>query len=379
MSTSCGGLKNSGCSNGNDSFPPPEIDGSENNPLEPRPLQRVALVDGNTGLWTLRNGNYGRIQCPVGGTVVFYYPLNTHDVVQVETEEDFKSCNFSSAVTLSPRIPTGTISDTVTYFYNCSTPNTTHYLTCSVPGHCAAGQKVIIETTNDFAWNASTGEWNFHVTSLRLLLTILGYRQEASTGLFIMDRGFQTEDVATHTANLIWCALDHCPSAAHDVDPTATNETCASMIYTLLGYVHRKRPLPQWTTSLDYYQRAIKLEGPNQCAAESYLTQLYLNFLVLSPQEQDNHSLLDRLPNGIANRTAFDLAYQQTRQLCTLCSATSPLLVQQARAEYRRLEIAPTTFAFDDACNHGGSRASSSGGYSVITLLLWMLYACHHR
>lgn len=289
-------------------------------------------MDGKNGLWTVRS-TYDRIVCPIGGTVVFFYPLNTHDVVEVNTPEAWEACNLVDAKTLSPLLPIGTSSEStsVTYFHNCTKPGL-QYLTCSVPGHCSAGQKVLVETTTDAAWNSSTGDWNLHVDSVSQLLTILGYRQDAASSTFVMDRGFQTESIAAATADLIWCALDHCPMAAHDFDLHASNATCASIIFTLLGFVQRKRPIPRWELAEDYYDKAIALGGPNQCAAESYKAQLFLNRYFRDPQRSN-------------------LAVNQIDRLCQLCSST---MVRQAQVEYERLVKKNPgdshAFLWEDAC-----------------------------
>eukprot|EP00977_Amphora_coffeiformis_P030325 scaffold46277_cov183-Amphora_coffeaeformis.AAC.1 len=78
-----------------------------------------------------------------------------------------------------------------------------------------------------------------------------------------MDHGYQTEALATQTRELIWCAMDHCPDAARDFDPTATTADCESILYTLLGFVSRKRPIPQWERAIDYYHEAIRRGGNN--------------------------------------------------------------------------------------------------------------------
>ena len=86
------------------------------------------------------------------------------------------------------------------------------------------------------------------------------------------------------------------------------------MIYTLMGFVSRKRPIPQWDRAEEYYDNAISRGGSNLCAAHSYLTQLYWS----------------RGPAYI------EQAQNQTIVLCEACVASNPLLVLQARQEFER-------------------------------------------
>lgn len=316
MSSSGCGLKNSGCPSGNgessSSSPIENTNPDENNDGT---LRRFLFVDGVNGLWSTLTNYASEITCPVGSFVVFYYPQYWHDVVALPTLEAYDGCDLSQNVTvLSPTLlPNSTYPD-VSYYYNCSQPNTTVYLTCSVPGHCQAGQKVKIHTSaTDFVWDEDANEWIIHVQSLRRLLRLLNYH-ETDQGFFVMDHGYQTEELAEQTLQLIWCAMDHCPSAAWDVAPNASLQDCEAMIYTLMGFVSRKRPIPQWDQARDYYHEAIARGGSNLCAAQSYLAQLYWS----------------RGP------TFAEMARNQTQHLCQECAASDPLLVQQAKLEFDR-------------------------------------------
>ena len=140
-----------------------------------------------------------------------------------------------------------------------------------------------------------------------------------------MDRGYQTEALADATTKLIWCALDHCPHFSHDFDPSATLDDCESTVYTLLGFVSRKRPLPQWNVSEDYYRRAIDRGGKNLCTAQSYLTQLYLS-------------------NGDWNNATNAIEY-----LCSQCGHEDEL-VRQAQNEYNRLGLSADVLDFQQIC-----------------------------
>lgn len=318
---SCG-LKNSGCPPTNDNDVSVERDDSTK-------FFRFAFVDGITGLWTttlttstaFENGNYpDEIVCPVGGLVVFHYPQSNHDVARLPSQEAWDSCNLTNAIILSPStlpsLPTepNLLLPDVSYYFNCSEPNTTSYITCSVPGHCEAGQKVKIRTSaTEYAFDVESNEWNIHVASISRILRLLNSHQDDETGLFIMDHGYQTEELADATLELIWCAMDHCPMAARDVSHTATREDCESMIYTLMGFVSRKRPVPQWNISEDYYRKAIQRGGSNECAAQSYISQLFWS------------------------KGEYATAVNETTTLCRLCSDTEPLLVAQTKLDFDKV------------------------------------------
>merc|ERR1712176_1330764 len=65
-----------------------------------------------------------------GTTLNFTWQRGYHDVVIVPSKEAFESCDYSQGVSLGDESP---ISSTVTE---------TTYFVCTVPGHCAAGQKL---------------------------------------------------------------------------------------------------------------------------------------------------------------------------------------------------------------------------------------------
>lgn len=94
-------------------------------------------------------------------------------------------------------------------------------------------------------------------------------------------------------------------------------DDCESIIYTLMGFVSRKRPIPQWGRAEDYYRKAIARGGStNTCAARSYLSQLYWS----------------RGPDFV------DVARNETMALCQECANTinNYALVRQARLEFDR-------------------------------------------
>jgi Plastocyanin-like domain. len=242
-------------------------------------LSRITFVDGFDGLWsTLRSTFYTNnpiIECPIGGTVIFHYPNYYHDVTAMADEQHYNNCDFQGSTVLAPLIQNEDFGS-VTYYHNCTTPGQVEYLSCSIPEHCEAGQKIVVKTSPTVrAQDEVTGEWLMHVHSLNQVLRVLGQRYDPSTGFLVLDRGFQTEELANKTLEWIWCGLDHCPSFV-DIWPNATLADCKGAVYSLMGYVSRKRPIPQWSKAEYYYNKAIDTKGTYECDARSYLTELYL-------------------------------------------------------------------------------------------------------
>jgi hypothetical protein len=242
-------------------------------------LTRITFIDGSDGLWsTLRASFYSDnpiIECPIDGTVVFHYPNYYHDVTAMASEQHYSNCDFQDSTVLAPLIQNADFGS-VTYYHNCTTPGKIEYLSCSIPGHCEAGQKIMVKTSSTVkAQDEVTGEWLLHVHSLNQVLRVLGQRYDPSTGFLILDRGFQTEQLADQTLDWIWCGLDHCPSFV-DIWPNATLADCKGAVYSLMGYVSRKRPVPQWSKAEYYYNEAIDTKGMYECDARSYLTELFL-------------------------------------------------------------------------------------------------------
>jgi hypothetical protein len=334
--TSCG-LKNSGCR--------PDLNVTTS--IFDDPLaQRFSFVDGMTGLWTVGHNEYATtLSCPVGGLIVFHYPVD-NDIVQLPSRQYYESChvNETNVILLSPNHNSSASSlfPETTYYFNCTQPGVTSYLTSSVPGQCAMGQRIAIETSDTaYTYNATTG------TSVTRLLVLLGYRKDKDDpSYYIMDRGFQTEALANATVELIRSALDECPMAndftnSNNNSNSHAKDDCEAIVYTLLGYVSRKRPVPQWDEAVEYYNEAIQRGGPNECAARSYLTQLYLN-----------------------QRTNRTQALAEIMALCTLCNNDDDaLLIQQAKREYERLGIESSWLEWPEAiCADAPQSYTSSSG-----------------
>ena len=83
------------------------------------------------------------------------------------------------------------------------------------------------------------------VDSLKNLFKLLGMHNDPDTGFLIIERGYQTEELAHQTVEWIWCGLEHhCPEMARDIWDDATIQDCESILNLLLGFIHRKRPIP---------------------------------------------------------------------------------------------------------------------------------------
>lgn len=189
MSSGCG-LKNSGCPSNDDgpSASPDTPPGRTEN--DETTMRRFIFVDGKTGAWSTLEPYAPEIVCPVGSIVVFHYPATWHDVVALPSQQAFDACDISNVTVLSPfALPDSAYPD-VSYYYPCSEPGNVAYLTCSVPGHCEAGQKIRIRTSaSEFAWDPLTQAWILHVQSIPRLLRLLNYREGDDVSLTLY-RGY---------------------------------------------------------------------------------------------------------------------------------------------------------------------------------------------
>mmetsp|Transcript_52052 Transcript_52052/g.97690 ORF Transcript_52052/g.97690 Transcript_52052/m.97690 type:complete len:414 (-) Transcript_52052:72-1313(-) len=293
------------------------------------------FVDGDTGLWsTAISHQSSSLICPFNSSLVLHYPRGTEDVVQLQSRLFYDRCDMTESQVLSPptyedlALVDGQEGDgilftmpDVTYYYRCDGAiNSTVYISSSMPGHCQAGQKIAVQIV---ASPHSTQEVidvsrAMHADSLQSLFTLLGARNEPETGFLIMDRGYQTEELAHQTEDWIWCGMDHCPRTAQDVWNDATMEDCKSALHLLLGFLNRKRPIPRWTKAEHYYRLAIggdtagvnsiqqsstaangskARRSRNECAARGYLTKMFLD------------------------KGELDKASKEALQLCSRCGA----------------------------------------------------------
>mmetsp|Transcript_5584 Transcript_5584/g.8577 ORF Transcript_5584/g.8577 Transcript_5584/m.8577 type:complete len:622 (-) Transcript_5584:314-2179(-) len=285
--TRCTGIKNSVCD------PTPSPASSSVVQLDPNNAsQRFMFVNLADGLWshlpeeTLLYESNPILYCPMGGSIIFHYLNYFHDVVAMADADHYETCNFTNSITVSTRIQNPEF-DYATYYHPCGTvPGKVEYLSCSIGNHCQEGQKIMIQTSSTtHVQDDATGEWLIHVASLERVMRLLG-RTVVNNEFLVFTRGYQTEALANQTLQWIWCGLDHCPSFLDTTGNNVTVEDCEGAIYTLMGYVSRKRPIPRYDESEHYYRLAIDGGGANECAARSYLTKMYLD-----KQDFDNATL----------------------------------------------------------------------------------------
>ena len=214
----CGrGIKGSGCKNDEEKVDAPTaaptqiFDRLEDNSLT-SPFQFVDLVNGQ---WSVQRSFLYEltpvIQCPINGTVVFHYPNATHDVVKMASASHYETCNFTDAIELSPvsaaseNATSNKNYDYVTYYHHCSTPGALEYISCSIPGHCEAGQKISIQTSETVGvYEEASRSMALHVDKLSRVLTVMGYNTQPGTGFVEMPLGYQTEEIAEKTMEWIW-------------------------------------------------------------------------------------------------------------------------------------------------------------------------------
>ena len=221
--------------------------------------------EGGDGEWSASQVNVAKYatprSCPKGGFVAFKWKPGTHDVVLMKSRTHFDKCDFTGATTLAPA---GSGSSTQSFFYDCTIPGSA-YLSCSIPGHCAAGQKLEVVTSASASVFGSGGEVLLHSRSLKQVMTLLNAPA--------MDTGYQTEAQAHHTLEAIWCLEDHCPDSATDWQAEATKASCRADVHNLAGLVSRKKPQADFAKARTYYDEALAFD-PNHCPTLAYLTEL---------------------------------------------------------------------------------------------------------
>lgn len=287
------GIKGSGCVDNTEKEDDPAtlqaqiLDRVEENSLT-TPFQFVDLVDGK---WSVdRSFLYELtpiIQCPINGTIIFHYPNTTHDVVKMASDLHYDTCNFTDAIELSPAsLPEEDTTrskkyEYVTYYHHCSTPGALEYISCSIAGHCEAGQKIAIQTSETVdAYMENSTSMALHVDKLSRVLTVMGYSTQPGTGFVEMPLGYQTEDIAEKTMEWIWCGMDHCPNfydLSDGLNDDEDKRDCIGSSNLLLGFIERNKPIPDYNKSAEYYNNAIKVGGTNECAARSYKSKMLLD------------------------------------------------------------------------------------------------------
>ena len=339
-------------------------------PSPPPPLRRFEFVDGpsGTGYWSAGNGGYNDVACAADGFVYFQWSAAYHDVMLLPSEAAFDACDFTGATTLAPINSPASSNGLTSYYLPCATPGSTLYVSCSVGSHCAAGgQKVKVHVSaSEFVYNTSdpNREVLIHSDSLARVHTVLGHRHDATTGFNHLDLGYHTEASANASLELIWCLEAHCPQSAHDVDPSATYDTCMADVYNLGGFVSRKRPLPDFAHSERYYHTALS-HDPYHCPTLGYLSELYL------------------MMGNASAATATALT------LCAACGGATSSAALQAKAAFDaaalvafpcEVEAAPQAVTGDGGGANGGViAAAAGGGVGALILLAAAYYKCVYK
>ena len=247
----------------------------------------------------------GDLHCAIGATVFFHWHSGYHDLVRMASRQHYEACDFTDSVTLAPSGDAD--GSQLGYYLGCSTPGEALYLSCSVGDHCARGQKRVVRVSaSERAYDPQTNEPLLHVTSLRRVMSLMGYRVDADGGAHL-DRGYGTEAAAEHTLEYVWCLEAHCPDSARDWQSDATEASCLADVHNLAGFLSRKRPLPQLERAQAYYDEALQYDAQH-CPTLGYLAELHLM--------TSNHSA--------ARRTA--------QRLCATCGASSAISRQISRS-----------------------------------------------
>ena len=300
--------------------PPPAAEGISERFLF---VDEAAAVSNPTGRWSHTGIAYQQpLRCAIGGTVAFRWTQPHHDVTLMASKSAFDACDFTNSTTLAAAGGTGESQ----YYLPCSTAGSTMYVSCSIGGHCAAGQKVVVNVSASVrAVDAVTGEALIHVTSLARVLTLMGaYEPANAPGTALLPHGYDTELAANTTLDFVWCLTSHCPASAQTHNPAATLESCKADVYNLGGFLSRKRPSPQLAHAAEYYRQALAYD-PNHCATLQYSTELFLT--------------LGDLPAASSRVTA----------LCQRCGRASGFATL-ARDAFDQSGLAGSVGAFDLAC-----------------------------
>ena len=80
-----------------------------------------------------------------------------------------------------------------------------YFLTTSAAAECRSGQQLrVFGSGSVFAHDPRSGEPLLHVLSMDRVYTLLGHR-DSGLGFSELSRGYQTEELAASTLELIWC------------------------------------------------------------------------------------------------------------------------------------------------------------------------------
>ena len=76
----------------------------------------------------------------------------------------------------------------------------------------------------------------------------------------------------------LWCVVGHCEDCPGAGCPTTyldSEAECESATYNYLGFVNRKKSVPDYDHAETYYTKSLAL-WPENCGAMNYLTELYI-------------------------------------------------------------------------------------------------------
>lgn len=387
------GIKGSGCDDDEEKGDSPTtsptqiFDRVEENLLT-SPFQFVDLVNGQ---WSIERSFLYEltpvIECPINGTVVFHYPNATHDVVRMASASHYDSCNFNDAIELSPAstpeedTTNNKSYEYVTYYHHCSTPGALEYISCSIPGHCEAGQKIAIQTSETVdVYEEDSMSMALHVDKLSRILTVMGYTAQPGTGFVEMPLGYQTEEIAEKTMEWIWyvgfrvtkcyvnqrlshpilfipnrCGMDHCPDfydLGDGLNDDEKESDCIGSTNLLLGFIERNKPSPDFDKSEEYYDIAIEAGGTNECAARSYKSKMLID------------------------KGDFEQATVVAEELCQVCGNGAfddiyGTAVRQAKSEFQAIGADVVEWPCADPLS--GSASRSDGLLSLVFLFLHFL------
>ena len=179
--------------------PPGAPAGPPPHPVAPSAWRRFEFADGNDGEWgPAVSYSQAPLWCAAGAIVVFQWHNSSTDLVRLSSEQAWESCDVSGATTIAPRNMAGQLHLT------CEAGQR-YFLTTSAAAECRAGQKLrVFASGSVFAHDPNSGETLLHVLSMDRVYTLLGHR-DSGLGFSELSRGYQTEELAASTLELIWC------------------------------------------------------------------------------------------------------------------------------------------------------------------------------
>jgi len=196
---------------------------------------------------------YDAIKVTVGDVLVFKKSQASDDVFAVPSQWHYAECNFTDGGNALPADASSTASE-FRYTIRAQDTNTRLYLASSRESACSAGQRVLV-SVDDFKQGTL-----------------------AEVVHLINTKTYNTEKGAVELIERIWCFEDHCPMPAmgfYEGNAEWSKERCKADAFSLLGFVYRKRPVPQIQRAEMYYKKALALV-PTHCEATEYMGELYI-------------------------------------------------------------------------------------------------------